>query len=109
MIIGGWPPQDLVVDLSHLPIRLMLEVLRAISRSGSSPVQVTSWYRTVDHNTKVGGHPDSQHLIGLAVDVAPAMWLPLHPSLTQLNEGDHTHVQLFPHGVATQLVRSLRR
>lgn len=31
---------------------------------------ITSGYRSVEHNKKVGGSPTSSHLIGLAVDIA---------------------------------------
>jgi uncharacterized protein YcbK (DUF882 family) len=30
---------------------------------------ISSWYRSKKHNTAVGGHTDSQHLVGLAMDV----------------------------------------
>ena len=61
---------------------------------------VTSWYRTVDHNAEVGGHPRSAHLVGLAVDVVydgsrpgpqADAWLALH-GLKRLVEGDHDHL-----------------
>lgn len=34
------------------------------------PMSVNSWYRTPDWNTKYGGSSTSQHLLGLATDVA---------------------------------------
>tara|TARA_R110000796_G_C14237738_1_gene396851 strand:- start:112 stop:423 length:312 start_codon:yes stop_codon:yes gene_type:complete len=34
------------------------------------PFKITSGYRTADHNTKVGGVPNSSHLIGVAADIA---------------------------------------
>lgn len=61
---------------------------------------VTSWCRSVDHNTAVGGVPASAHLLGLAVDViydgaAPGPdaddWLRLH-ALKRLREGTHDHL-----------------
>jgi len=33
------------------------------------PFSVTSWLRTQKHNTLVGGHPFSWHMLALAVDV----------------------------------------
>ena len=35
-----------------------------------NPLHVTSGYRTPEHNRKVGGRPQSQHLQGRAVDVS---------------------------------------
>ena len=34
------------------------------------PFKITSGYRTKEHNTKVGGVPNSSHLIGVAADIA---------------------------------------
>ncbi|QDP55948.1 MAG: putative peptidase M15 [Prokaryotic dsDNA virus sp.] len=34
------------------------------------PFKITSGYRTKDHNAKVGGVPNSSHLIGVAADIA---------------------------------------
>lgn len=34
------------------------------------PFNITSGYRTKDHNAKVGGVPNSSHLIGVAADIA---------------------------------------
>lgn len=111
-IVGGlpaFPPDDIVQASFHLPIRFMLIVLPLINATGS-PHRLTSWYRTVSHNRSVGGQPDSQHLLGMAVDVSPQLpWLALPHPLVQVQEGDHTHIQLFPAGVATSLVRALRR
>ena len=35
-----------------------------------SPVAINSGYRTVPHNKKVGGATQSQHLYGMAADIA---------------------------------------
>tara|TARA_R100000544_G_scaffold2151_1_gene916 strand:+ start:632 stop:991 length:360 start_codon:yes stop_codon:yes gene_type:complete len=45
----------------------MLDVAR--KKYGKSMV-INSGYRTIKHNEKVGGKPDSSHLKGLAVDIA---------------------------------------
>lgn len=34
------------------------------------PFRITSGYRTKEHNDKVGGVPNSSHLIGVAADIA---------------------------------------
>ena len=66
---------------------------------------VTSWFRSIKRNAKVGGKPDSKHLRGLAVDAvlddmkdakakkeltdaAHAMGLGV------VDEGDHLHIQV---------------
>jgi len=60
----------------------------------------TSWFRTVEHNAHVGGHPKSAHLAGLAADVVydgarpgpeADAWLRLR-GLKRLIEGDHDHL-----------------
>ena len=62
---------------------------------------VTSWTRTLRHNTAVGGVKHSAHLYGLAVDVVydTPQALPLtmerarRLGLKLIREGDHDHVQ----------------
>jgi uncharacterized protein YcbK (DUF882 family) len=67
---------------------------------------VTSWIRSRDRNAKVGGHPNSYHQCGLAVDVViededlksrfkRRMW---KFGFGVLDEGDHVHVQAIPAG-----------
>ena len=33
------------------------------------PIYVSSWFRTVPYNKKIGGVPDSNHLTGCATDI----------------------------------------
>ena len=40
------------------------------SNAGNNPLTVSSCYRNPAHNARVGGKPDSQHMLGLAVDFA---------------------------------------
>ena len=47
-----------------------LEALR--KRLGGHPLLVTSGYRSKEHNVAVGGAANSQHLYGMAVDIALA-------------------------------------
>lgn len=64
--------------------------------------QVTSGYRTPEHNAKVGGVPNSRHTTGQAVDLVPRPGetmgqlhtrLSAVPGIKAINEGDHVHVQ----------------
>lgn len=64
---------------------------------------VTSWYRDFVHNREVGGAPQSQHLLGLALDLTsrrPEEILgALRPTgLTVIGESTHVHVQALPAG-----------
>jgi len=73
--------------------------------SVSAPVTLTSWYRNEADNYRVGGHNDSQHLIGAAVDLHAGTPGKLIEELTRrgfivVDEGDHIHVQAWPAGLA---------
>ena len=62
---------------------------------------VTSWFRSTNRNKLVGGHANSLHLVGLAVDIIvdnPAQAQELTSFAHQLGllaivEKDHVHVQ----------------
>lgn len=71
------------------------------------PVTISSWWRTRAHNAEVGGAPNSQHLLGTAVDLVPAdgdmeglaAFARTLPGVGfVLNEGTHVHVQAYPAG-----------
>jgi hypothetical protein len=64
---------------------------------------VTSWFRSLAENEEVGGDPDSQHLVGLAVDVDGPHLVQLEANcrdegLVPVMEPDHLHVQRYPRG-----------
>lgn len=68
-------------------------------------VGLSSWFRTPEKNRIEGGAPESQHLFGLAMDLAgPALLLPDMVTVARQNhliavqERGHVHVQLFPAG-----------
>jgi len=48
---------------------LLLEKLEELRKILERPVYVTSGYRCSGYNRKVGGVPNSYHLIGLAADI----------------------------------------
>lgn len=79
---------------------------RAVSIFWQFPgIAVTSWFRTPDENRSAGGDAESQHLFGLAWDIAaPAnrIWAVTRAAQTAgliaVPERTHVHVQLFPKG-----------
>lgn len=58
-------PDDLILaNLDSVANRL--QVIRDLIQL---PIQITSGYRTPEHNKKVGGSPNSYHLKGMAADI----------------------------------------
>ncbi len=47
----------------------LVKILEQVRRHFNRPVRVTSGYRTKAHNLRVGGEPDSMHLLGIAADI----------------------------------------
>ncbi len=47
----------------------LVEVLQKVRDHFNRPVTITSGYRTIGHNKRVGGSPNSQHLLGTAADI----------------------------------------
>lgn len=50
----------------------LLDKLQQLREKIGKPVIVTSGYRTPAHNQRVGGHPNSYHMQGLAADIVVA-------------------------------------
>lgn len=74
---------------------------------GECPFQVTSWWRSEGDNSRVGGDPYSQHLIGTGVDLVASspytnahldQALRRHGLITATNYPKHVHAQLYPAG-----------
>lgn len=61
---GTLPPKSIRGHIQDLMEQL--EVLRA---SLDAPIFINSGYRTVEHNKKIGGVDNSQHLVGKAADI----------------------------------------
>ncbi len=53
----------------HPKLLVMLDMVRD---KFDKPIHITSGYRTVEHNARVGGTENSSHLKGMAVDIACA-------------------------------------
>jgi len=75
---------------------------------GSVP---TSWYRDQTNNARVGGAPESQHLLGFAFDLTTGDLTESRQIAARLREAglvaviesDHVHAQLFPAGFLRSL------
>lgn len=74
-----WPAQGLVLkhfdrsEFDH-PGEMDREFLRRLDRlrqASGIAIRITSDYRTEEENERIGGHPNSPHLRGLAVDCQP--------------------------------------
>lgn len=98
------PPQMLG---QFLPVyRFMVERERFLESVFPGPV--TSWWRSPFDNRRVGGSPDSQHLLGFAFDVVPKSdprryaALARQVGLIAVEEFDHVHLQVLPAGAARQ-------
>jgi zinc D-Ala-D-Ala carboxypeptidase len=51
--------------LVHWPSLVLMNKLRQL---WGKPIQINSYYRSPEHNKKIGGSPNSQHLLGRAFD-----------------------------------------
>jgi uncharacterized protein YcbK (DUF882 family) len=47
----------------------LLGILQHLRQHFAQPITIMSAYRTAEHNKAVGGSPNSQHLLGRAVDI----------------------------------------
>lgn len=84
--------------------------LREIDDDAGGDSIITSWWRSPFENQRVGGLPDSQHLVGLALDVVPgkpAFKLAVSEASSRFMEAGfitvpserHLHIQTFPAGL----------
>ncbi len=81
----------------------------AVSRTR---VGVSSWYRDPVANRQVGGSVNSQHQLGLAVDLVTDNPLALEAALdaqgiVAVREPGHVHVQAYAAGLVTPLIRQI--
>lgn len=103
------PPAIVAHTQALLPGAYREFLLRAVfAAMGGGRVRPTSWWRDPSRNREVGGHIDSQHQIGLALDLVaddPERVLDEAHALgiVGVDEGTHVHLQLLPPGMARQL------
>lgn len=58
-----------------MPLSEVFETIRAAC--GNKPITVTSAYRTPEHNRRIGGARNSQHVQGRALDLKPPKGMPV--------------------------------
>ena len=102
------PPTSIVYTVERWAPGIYREFWDAIVQGVSAPVFITSYWRDPGTNRLVGGHPDSQHLVGLGLDLQYAdrsaaladvsRFASL--GLVAVDEGTHVHIQAWPAGVA---------
>jgi len=65
-----WSPDK---NFAKMDAEFMLKLQRLRTIVGK-PFRITSGYRTVEFNARVGGAPNSQHLVGRAADIDHMTW-----------------------------------
>ena len=61
---GSEVPMDLIEN-----VKILAEQLQVLRDFFDLPITINSSYRTKNHNKKVGGAKNSQHLLGKAADI----------------------------------------
>jgi hypothetical protein len=100
--LAGWIPGiwPIFVSLAN----------RGLSNGGATTV--TSWWRSSGDNARVGGEPESQHLLGLAFDAVGPNPLTLAAALRAVGfvvveEPSHIHAQAYRAGTLGPVLRAL--
>jgi uncharacterized protein YcbK (DUF882 family) len=104
------PPANLITRFR--PQIVQLARCFVALRAAHPRIQLTSWWRSREHNERVGGQPTSQHLVGTAIDVvgvplASAQQHAQRYGLTAIasNRGA-VHVQALASGTVARILRA---
>lgn len=95
------PPASVIADVHRMCPECwpyFLATLRAVR--AAQPIELTSWWRSLSENQRVGGSQLSQHLFATALDLVGPGAADVARQLRDLgwvwvSEGDHEHVQMF--------------
>ena len=68
--LGSGPPEFIDPYTASL-----FELIR--EACSGNPLYITSGWRCISHNKKVGGHPNSLHLLGMSLDIKKPEWISL--------------------------------
>ena len=104
------PPNQISSVIAWVAPRFWGQFFSELTVSVTPGTAATSWWRSPEKNIAVGGNPDSQHLIGTAIDLvvpenekrqviadlASFGWV-------VVDEGDHLHAQAWPAGLARSI------
>ena len=102
------PPREVLEVLFPQILGFLVSISRVEFPHG---VRLTSWWRSAEDNRRVGGAPQSQHLLGLAFDIvvpggsaerSRVIHSVTHAGLIGVDERSHVHVQAFPAGALAQ-------
>jgi uncharacterized protein YcbK (DUF882 family) len=63
---GSSPGEDMVISAE------LIARLQKVREEYKAPITITSGYRSLKHNKAIGGHPNSTHCLGHAVDITAA-------------------------------------
>ncbi len=64
-----FPPSFKLGDDMPIPFTQLFEYFESIREHWGKPLQITSGYRCIPHNSAIGGEACSAHIFGLALDI----------------------------------------
>ncbi len=100
------PPEPIIRELIAELVVFLTNLQRL--RPGRS-IRISSWWRDPVTNRRVGGHPQSQHLLGLAIDLVGEerelgeiirQVREFSLGIEAIRQTSHVHIQWLPAGQA---------